>query len=299
MSAYGHEMEREFSAQSLLTTGGSEMGSQYTTEAGIYMSSFAATVLISGLVTLGISIMSLLVALTVMLNSCENKNSGVVEIYRNGQSYDYCRTFAHHAEINGLGSDIFPPICEDINTQYINEGLYTRDLKIAVAIAEEFFSTVRSEMDGSDFVLMDADDLLSVSETLVNEDILHDSNRDSNYLRHLFTMKLYIKLRSLRWKLILFTRKPEKQRNATVEELVSIGCNGWSSLIMRMDNEMQVDYEEFLSRQRNMLQREGFRIKGVISSQMDALRGPYLGERIFKIPNPIFRYSDEKSNSDE
>lgn len=32
-----------------------------------------------------------------------------------------------------------------------------------------------------------------------------------------------------------------------------------------------------------MLQREGFRIK------MDALGGPYLGDRIFKLPNPIFR----------
>lgn len=61
----------------------------------------------------------------------------------------------------------------------------------------------------------------------------------------------------------------------------------------RMDNEMQMDYEEFLSSQRTMLQREGFRIKAVISSQMDALRGPCLGDRIFKLPNPIFGYSME------
>lgn len=54
-----------------------------------------------------------------------------------------------------------------------------------------------------------------------------------------------------------------------------------------------MNHEEFLSRQRTMLQREGFRIKAVISSQIDALRGPYLGDRIFKLPNPIFRHTVE------
>lgn len=58
----------------------------------------------------------------------------------------------------------------------------------------------------------------------------------------------------------------------------------------RMDNEMQIDYEEFISRQRSVLQREGFRIKGVISSQMDTLR-PCLGDHIFKLPYPILRHS--------
>lgn len=60
----------------------------------------------------------------------------------------------------------------------------------------------------------------------------------------------------------------------------------------RMDNEMQIDYEEFISRQRSMLQREGFRIKGVISSQMDTLR-PCLGDHIFKLPYPILRHSTQ------
>lgn len=57
----------------------------------------------------------------------------------------------------------------------------------------------------------------------------------------------------------------------------------------RKDDEMQIDYEEFVSRERIKLQQEGFRIKGVISSQMDTLRGPCLGDRLFKLPYPIFR----------
>lgn len=60
-----------------------------------------------------------------------------------------------------------------------------------------------------------------------------------------------------------------------------------------MDSETQIDYEEYLSRQRRRLQRDGFRVKAVISSRMDALRGPCLGDRIFKLPHPIFSYSME------
>lgn len=52
---------------------------------------------------------------------------------------------------------------------------------------------------------------------------------------------------------------------------------------------MHTEYEEFLSRERSMLQKEGFRIRGVISSQMDTLRGPCLGDRVFKLPYPIVR----------
>lgn len=291
-------MEREYSAQSLSTRGSSEMGSHYTTEAGIYMSASAATVFISGLVTVGISVVSLLIALTVMLNSCQSRNSGVLEMYRNTHDYDYCRNFALHAELNSLGADLFPEICKDINIQYIKEGQYKRDLNITVGIAEGFFSSLRPQNDGRDVVLMDADDLLG-SETLVVNDMrikkdnLHGSIRDANYLKHIFAMKLCLKLQSSRWPLILFSRRPEKLRNTTVEHLMSMRCHGWSSLIMRIDDEMLMDFQEFLSRRRTMLQREGFHITSVISSQMDALSGRYSGDRVFKLPNPFFQYNME------
>ncbi|KAL0321881.1 UNVERIFIED_CONTAM: hypothetical protein Scaly_2484500 [Sesamum calycinum] len=266
MSAYGPEMEREYSAQSLSTRGSSEMGSHYSTEAGIYMSASAATVFISGLVTVGISVVALLIALTVMLNSCQSRNSGVLEMYRNTHSYDYCRNFALHAELNSLG----------------------------------LFRSLRPQNDDRDVVLMDADDLLG-SETLVvndttyriEKDAFRESIRDANYLKHIFAMKLCLKLQSSRWPLILFSRRPEKLRNTTVEHLMSMGCHGWSSLIMRIDDEMLMDFQEFLSRRRTMLQREGFRIMAVISSQMDALSGRYSGDRVFKLPNPFFRYNME------
>lgn len=129
------------------------------------MSSFVAIVFISGLVTVGISLLSLLVAFAVMLNSCERQNSGVPEMYRSTPGYDYCRNLALHAELNSLSEDLFPGICTDITAWYIKEGQYKNDLNITFTIAEKFFSSIRPQADGRDVVLMDADDFLT-SETL-------------------------------------------------------------------------------------------------------------------------------------
>lgn len=292
-------MEREYSAQSLLRGGSSEMGSRHITETGIFMSSFAAMVFVSGLITVGVSLLSLLVALAVMLHSCESRNSGILEMHRYKDNYDYCRYFALHAELNSLDADSLPAICGDVERLYVKEGQYGRDLNITVGIAEEFFGSVRPQVDSRDIVLIDADDL--ASETLfsyylmhrINEDPLHGSSGDPDYLRHTFARKLYLKLQSDGWPLVLFSRKPEKLRSAMAEYLISMGCPGWSSLIMRKENEMQMSFQEYISGQRIILQREGLRIVAVISSRMDALRGPYLGNRMFKFPSPMFRHSME------
>lgn len=133
------------------------------------MSAFAATSFISGLLTVGISVFSLLVALIVMLNSCQSRGSGVLEMNKNTPGYDYCWNWALHVELNSLSGDLFPTICDDINTQYVKEGHYKKDLNIAVTIAEEFFSCIRPQGDGRDVVLMDADDFLTSEPVYVNQ----------------------------------------------------------------------------------------------------------------------------------
>lgn len=51
-----------------------------------------------------------------------------------------------------------------------------------------------------------------------------------------------------------------------------------------------MDLPEYFSVGRTILQKEGFRIVAVISSQMDALTGSSLGRRVFKLPNPNFYF---------
>uniref|UniRef100_A0A5B6YGZ6 Acid phosphatase 1 n=1 Tax=Davidia involucrata TaxID=16924 RepID=A0A5B6YGZ6_DAVIN len=295
MSAYGHQMEREYSIQSLSSRGGSEMGSRYVVESGIYMTNFAATIFIAALVTVGVLLITLLIALTVMLQSCESKSAGIIEMSKSRDDYSYCKIFALHAELNRLDADYFPAVCKNVAIQYIKEGQYTRDLNTTMSLAENYFSIVRPLDDGLDMVLMDVDDLLP-SNCHYTDPLLpwlkqygcNDCIEEAIHLKHNIILKLYLKLQAAGWPLILISRKPEKQCNLTIKHLISAGYTGWSSLIMRLDDEMQMDSREYFSRRRTEMQKEGIRIMSVVSSQMDALSGPCLGKRIFKLPNPFY-----------
>ncbi|XP_057476577.1 uncharacterized protein At2g39920 [Actinidia eriantha] len=287
-------MEREHSNRSL-SSRGSEMGSRYVMESGFYMTSFVAAIFITGLVTVGMLLITLLIALTVMLQSCESKSAGVVDISNSNENYDYCKVFSLHAELNRLDINDFPEVCKITTAHYIKEGQYARDLNLSVGMAENFLSVVKPLEDGLSLVILDADDFLTSNSHYIdpllsrfNQFGCDDCLKEATKLKYMFSLKLYKKLQAGKWPLILFSRKPEKQRNATTEHLISAGYNGWSSLIMRSDDEMQMDSREYVSRLRTTLHIKGFHITAMISSQMDALIGPSSGERVFKLPNHIY-----------
>ncbi|GAV56801.1 Acid_phosphat_B domain-containing protein [Cephalotus follicularis] len=291
-------MEREFSAQNLLSRGGSsEMGSRYTVESGFYMTSFAATIFIGGLISVGVIFITLLVALTVMLQSCQSRSSGVVKLQLPTETYNFCRIFAQHSEISNMEPDEFPSVCRDLAIEYIKEGKYARDLNISMWLTESYFSSITPLEDGLDVVLMDIDDILASKFQFTNLVMKqrYDQHGCSDYieeakrLMHVLTLKLYTRLHGSGWSLILLSRKPERQRNATTEHLISAGYSDWSSLIMRLDTEMQMNSQDYFSKRGAALQKGGFRINGVISSQMDAFMGPSLGECMFKLPNPTYQ----------
>ncbi|OMO91877.1 Acid phosphatase (Class B) [Corchorus capsularis] len=292
MSAYAHQMEREFSAQSLMSREdtGTEMGSSYVVESGFYMTSFAATIFIAALVTFGVLLITLLVTLAVMLQSCENRSKGVVEIDKSIEnSYHYCNIFALHGELNSLEANEVPPVCKSLAIRYIKGGQYARDLNFTMWMIENFFNSVSPSNDHREAVLLDIDDVLTSHLWRVSPS---DRIEDATYLKHLLTLELYKKLQSKGWVLVLLSRKPEKEQNATIEHLSSLGYSGWSSLIMRLDNEMKMDTREYFSIRRAAMKEGGTQVISVISSQMDALTGSFPGIRIFKLPNPLYYYSN-------
>ncbi|KAK3024648.1 hypothetical protein RJ639_044264 [Escallonia herrerae] len=263
-------------------------------ESGLYMTSFAAAIFIGALLTFGVLVITLLIALTVMLQSCQSKSAGVVELQKFGDDYNFCKIYVMHAELNSLSADSVPAFCNDVAVQYIEKGLYMKDLNLTVSMAEHYFSNVKLLDDGLDVVLMDVDDFSSDSCDNIalllrlNQDDSNDFIKDAKRMKDTRFLQLYMRLQAGGWSLILLSRKPEKLRNVTIQHLISCGFGGWTSLVMRLDSEMQLSTREYLSRRRIAIQEEGFRIASVISSQMEALTGPSLGKRIFKLPNPIY-----------
>eukprot|EP00262_Sarcandra_glabra_P002086 TRINITY_DN1233_c3_g1_i1.p1 TRINITY_DN1233_c3_g1~~TRINITY_DN1233_c3_g1_i1.p1 ORF type:complete len:270 (-),score=47.48 TRINITY_DN1233_c3_g1_i1:399-1208(-) len=258
------------------------------------MSSFAATIFIASLVTVGVLLITLVITLAVMLQECQNKSAGLPQLAKTSDEYDYCKIFALHAELNNLRADEFPAICKEHAIRYIKEGGYRHDMDLSMRVADNYFSTSRPNDDGLDVVLMDADDIMSLNLPHDSTTLQYRFDTKNRWVEeakqpvHMFAFKVCMKLRSSGWPLIFFTRKPEKERNSTIDSLVSAGYGGWSSLIMRSDDELQMESWEYISGRRVKLHNQGFRIASVISSRMDALMGPCLGVRNFKLIDPIY-----------
>ncbi|PON87185.1 Acid phosphatase, class B-like [Trema orientale] len=287
MSAYGHQMERGYSAQSLSSGGGSEGESRYIVETGFYMTSFAATIFIAAIAAVGVLLVTLLVTLTVMLQSCQSKSAGIIETQKLDYDYNTCNTLALHAELNNFKASHFPMSCRALIFQYIEEGQYARDLNSTMLVVENHFKSVNPLDDRLDVVLMDIDDVLSSNPQYANLSLLGNCIGDAKHLKHATILRIYMNLHARGWPIILLSRKPERQRNITIECLVSAGYGDWSLLIMRSEEELHMDAYEYFSRRRAALTKEGFHIAATISSHYDALTGPNSGKLIFKLPNPI------------
>jgi len=128
-------------------------------ESGVYMSMFAATIFVAALVTIGILMLTLLVALTVMLNSCQSRGSGVIQLFKTNDEYDYCNAFAFHAELNNLEADKFLSLCMQNSLQHSTAGQFLRHLNLTVHLAESYFSPLKANDDHMDVILMDIDDI--------------------------------------------------------------------------------------------------------------------------------------------
>lgn len=310
MPVYGQQMERQYSDQSLSSSADSntDISSDYAVESGIYMTSCAATILVAGLISLGALLMTMLISLTVMLQSCETKSAGAVEMWNSVDDYSDCKIFALNAELNTLDARSIPSFCKDVAIKYIKQGQYMRDLETTALLAENYLDNIKPLADVLDVVLMDIDDFFPIYSHYFSPlfpgfrgYIYNDYVEEAKQQKKVIFSKLYMKLQSGGWPLILFSRKPEKLRSTAFEYLISAGCGNWSSLVMRSEEEMPMHIQEYIFRRRNLLQQQGFRIRAVISSKMDALTGPVVGSRVFKIPNPIYfnteHYAEKHSRS--
>ncbi|KAG7574278.1 Acid phosphatase class B-like [Arabidopsis suecica] len=270
MSAYAHQMEREFSG--LSSRGNSDLGSRYSMESGCYMTSLAASIFIASLVTFGVLMITLLIALSTMLQSCENRNIGIVEAQRLDESFGYCKILSLHSQLNSLGEESeLPLLCRDVALRRIKQGIYVRELNFTIQLALTYFQTVKPMNDNRDVVVIDIDD----SNLLEQESYYMKYIEEAKHQKSILTLQLYSKLRSQGYSMALLSRRPETERNATIEQLKSRGYSDWSHLIMRED-----------TRQKEELER-GHRVIGVIGNHMDVLRGQWnwQSKRLFKLPS--------------
>lgn len=140
-----------------------ELRSGYSIDSGCYMTSLAATIFIASLVTFGVLLITLLVALSTMLQSCENRNSGIIEAHRlDDESFSYCKILSLHSKLNGLEEEEeieLPLLCRDVALRRIKQGIYLRELNFTIQMALTYFQTIKPMNDNRDLVVIDIDEI--------------------------------------------------------------------------------------------------------------------------------------------
>ncbi|KOM39136.1 hypothetical protein LR48_Vigan03g251800 [Vigna angularis] len=290
MSSYAHQIQQQHSVPSL--SDDSETRSHYELESGFFMKSFTATIFVASLVTLGVLLITLVISLVIMLQSCQSKSAGVIELLNIKDYYSYCRLYSLHAALNNLEGYNLPTTCRNLGVQYIKGGQYARELDLTMSVIDDYFKNVKPLEDGLDVVLMDIDDIFpwNHSSNLFHRfynDSTSNCIKEANNVKLMFVLRLYMYLQTGGWSIILLSREPRTYRNVTINHLVSAGFRSWSALIMRAEDSDPTKGYEYFCGQRNVVRKKGFRIKSIISSHMDAVTVRETGERNFLLPDPL------------
>ncbi|KAL5072452.1 hypothetical protein RYX36_011436 [Vicia faba] len=236
-------IEEEHVAPKVEKVNDTDTSSHYGLDSGFYMSSFTATIFVVSLVTLGVLLITLLVSLVIMLQSCQSKSTGVIELVNMNNYYSYCRVYSLHAEINRLERYDLPNICRDLTIHYIKGGHYAKELNLIVSMIDDYFKNLRPSDNGLDVVLLDIDDIVPPnSYQRFHRDGISNCVKEAKHVKLMFVLRLYMNLQTDGWPIILVSREPETYQNVTINHLVSAGFRGWSSLMMRYS-----DYLPFIS----------------------------------------------------
>jgi predicted secreted acid phosphatase len=86
---------------------------------------------------------------------------------------------------------------------------------------------------------------------------------------------------------IFITGRPDKQRDATIINLVHAGFEGWTELRTRPDRDDLPDVKTFKTAERTKVEAEGYTIIANVGDQISDLEGEHSGCH-FKVPNPFY-----------
>lgn len=303
-STLNNQYEPQESSQSLLSGRGSGMysSSRYLQldDSGVYLTSLAVTVLISAIAIIGILLFTLVITLAILLASCQSKPDVVVKDGTGPEmGVDVCRSIILNFELNNIqGNNVFPSMCEEYVFQYMTRGQYVTDVNGAIEAAENCLISAIVNGDGSDTVILDIDETALSNfpyfSTFQHRSMLHKVDAWNHWVEEakspplVPTLKLYQKLQNHGVALIFLSGRHENQRDSTVENLLHAGYSGWTMLIMRTKDEMQMNAQAYKSRHRLHLESKGLHVKGVIGDQWSDIRGPAVGNCTFKLPNPLY-----------
>ncbi|XP_048141936.1 acid phosphatase 1-like isoform X2 [Rhodamnia argentea] len=215
-------------------------------------------------------------------------------------SNGYCLSWRLAVEANNIRAwRTVPPQCQRHVESYMTGGQYDRDLNLIADQVMAYADGIAVSDDGMDAWVLDIDD------TCISNMFYYKGKRygcdpfDATGFKAWAVqgecpaistvLQLFQKLVEDGFKVILLTgRDQETLGLATFNNLLNQGFLGYERMIMRTPAYKGQSAIIFKSDIRRQLVEEGYRIWGNIGDQWSDLQGQFVGNRTFKIPNPMY-----------
>lgn len=211
----------------------------------------------------------------------------------------HCSSWRLNVEVNNVRDwSLVPSDCETYVASYITGHLYRLDSEETVKQAIAYARGYSVSADGNYIWVFDIDET-----SLSNAPYYADHNFGAEAYNStafnawvekaeapplLATLRLYGELLNLSYGVFFLTGRDEDQRNVTVENLQSAGYSGWEGLILRQPEDQDVDAVIYKSQRRKALEDIGYTIVGNVGDQWSDITGYSVGDRVFKLPNPMY-----------
>ncbi|GJY73726.1 acid phosphatase, class B-like protein [Tanacetum coccineum] len=191
-----------------------------------------------------------------------------------------------------------PEACENYVGHYMLGKQYRKDVDVVAAEAYEYAKGLNISKDGKDVWVFDIDETTLSNlpyyarDTVAFGAIPYNGTAFNAWVEEAAgpaipgTLKLYKRLIKLGFKIVFLTGTEAAYAEARTKNMKAIGYTKWEKLIYKGEGDGSgVVYK---SAKRKALEKAGYRIRGNMGDQWSDLLGSNAGDRVFKVPDPMY-----------
>ncbi|KAL3511727.1 hypothetical protein ACH5RR_024444 [Cinchona calisaya] len=212
-----------------------------------------------------------------------------------------CLSWRLAVETNNIRNwDLVPETCEDYVGNYMLGKQYRLDCEAVADIAIEYAENLTIPDDGKSIWVFDIDETafsnlpyyarpsVGFGAKKYNSTAFGEYIQEADVPALPASLRLYRNLVKLGIKSVFLTGSSERYREAREENLKKVGYYTWEKLILKPISEKGTSSVYFKSKERTKLVNEGYRIVGNIGDQWSDIIGTNVGNRTFKLPDPMY-----------
>ncbi|XP_057963973.1 acid phosphatase 1-like [Malania oleifera] len=235
----------------------------------------------------------------IIANAGEDDNDGL--LIRGRSLKNYCESWRMNVELNNIRRfDVVPEECAEYIGKYMASTQYKVDSERALEECTLYLASCCASkcVDGKDAWIFDVDDTLlstlpyyqkhNYGGEMLNVTSLEAWMREGNAPALGHTLRLFNDIKARGFKIFIVSSRRELLRSATVDNLIKVGYQGWTSLILRSVRDEYEEVQKYKAEVRKRLISDGYRIHGVVGDQWSSLKGTPNAERTFKLPNSLY-----------